>query len=284
MSRSTVLGSSPRMRGTPHLCRDAAFGHGIIPAYAGNTLCSICRRSCWKDHPRVCGEHLAVERLALVDAGSSPRMRGTLCDGRSEIVQPGIIPAYAGNTNRVRLDGIRPRDHPRVCGEHRGGLTVLSEREGSSPRMRGTLVIGRVACVVLGIIPAYAGNTMAVEPCHALVWDHPRVCGEHVVNCSPPHAASGSSPRMRGTPENRRRHNIQIQDHPRVCGEHEAAVTGGLTDAGSSPRMRGTLSIRPSSMWRRGIIPAYAGNTISTAPQSTVCWDHPRVCGEHLTL
>ena len=32
---------------------------------------------------------------------------------------------------------------------------------------------------------------------------------------------------------------------------------------------------------RRGIIPAYAGNTMLTRPGHTQLGDHPRVCGEH---
>ena len=111
-------GSSPRMRGTHRFVRRPWLHDGIIPAYAGNTLCSICRRSCWKDHPRVCGEHMRMASKGMPSAGSSPRMRGTLCDGRSEIVQPGIIPAYAGNTGVHTVVLSTSRDHPRVCGEH----------------------------------------------------------------------------------------------------------------------------------------------------------------------
>ena len=51
--------------------------------------------------------------------------------------------------------------------------------EGSSPRMRGTLVEDFHELVAEGIIPAYAGNTW---------FSFPR--GD---------ASSGSSPRMRGT-------------------------------------------------------------------------------------
>jgi hypothetical protein len=34
----TIVGSSPRMRGTPKGAATAQGGHGIIPAYAGNTV------------------------------------------------------------------------------------------------------------------------------------------------------------------------------------------------------------------------------------------------------
>ena len=51
-------GSSPRMRGT-HAARAAnRMAGGIIPAYAGNTSPSDWTRTCGRDHPRVCGEHV----------------------------------------------------------------------------------------------------------------------------------------------------------------------------------------------------------------------------------
>ena len=92
--------------------------HGIIPAYAGNTVSACSLRLVMWDHPRVCGEHRTISMSTLMMAGSSPRMRGTLADCAGVVFQPGIIPAYAGNT----LVNLRLRentwDHPRVCGEH----------------------------------------------------------------------------------------------------------------------------------------------------------------------
>ena len=51
----------------------------------------------------------------------------------------------------------------------------------------------------MGIIPAYAGNTLWIPAIVVVCRDHPRVCGEHdVVNMSDS-TDKGSSPRMRGT-------------------------------------------------------------------------------------
>ena len=52
---------------------------------------------------------------------------------------------------------------------------------------------------------------------------------------------------------------------------------------GSSPRMRGTRADRIDLIHAIGIIPAYAGNTQLRMPPTMICWDHPRVCGEHHT-
>ena len=74
--------------------------------------------------------------------------------------QPRIIPACAGNTEAAVDDEIVSRDHPRVCGEHAEHDPIVSAvrdhprvcgehdklgksqtvQQGSSPRVRGTLV------------------------------------------------------------------------------------------------------------------------------------------------
>ena len=48
--------------------------------------------------------------------------------------------------------------------------------------------------------------------------------------------------------------------------------------------MRGTLRRMERDAHRRGIIPAYAGNTGWLGSWDTFQGDHPRVCGEHHTL
>ena len=107
-------------------------------------------------------------------------MRGTPNRYRIVFATPGIIPAYAGNTRGLRMMLSRVRDHPRVCGEHSVVPLALESSAGSSPRMRGTLGVGVRRNVGNGIIPAYAGNTAAVDIFCSATWDHPRVCGEHV--------------------------------------------------------------------------------------------------------
>ena len=47
--------------------------------------------------------------------------------------------------------------------------------------MRGTPAALSFDGTRLGIIPAYAGNTDGVFYVPGTVWDHPRVCGEHLL-------------------------------------------------------------------------------------------------------
>ena len=70
--------------------------------------------------------------------------------------------------------------------------------------MRGTLESRRCMDDLPGIIPAYAGNTLNVIRMCLIMWDHPRVCGEHIPVNTARHVKQGSSPRMRGTHADRK--------------------------------------------------------------------------------
>ena len=153
------------MRGTPLPGIANALVSGIIPAYAGNTRLRLrCGASPW-DHPRVCGEHQGFLDLLNEGRGSSPRMRGTPVASFATIAVTGIIHAYAGNTSQCAALRAVLRDHPRVCGEHIVWVCHASSYLGSSPRMRGTHRLKRRRIVIIGIIPAYAGNTSNLSPC-----------------------------------------------------------------------------------------------------------------------
>ena len=276
------MGSSPHMRGTPSAGRRFARPRRIIPAYAGNTGHDLASCFLMMDHPRICGEHLAVDRLALADAGSSPHMRGTHRLRERTGSAGGIIPAYAGNTRRPAGACGLERDHPRICGEHVIGFVSSVTLLGSSPHMRGTLFAARTSTMSRGIIPAYAGNTCTATSIGVKNWDHPRICGEHSPFSTIFAAAMGSSPHMRGTrriPDrqpaqggiipayagNTRYDRGRVPyrgDHPRICGEHINASGLPAATRGSSPHMRGTPN--PGAMIDNiaGIIPAYAGNTL----------------------
>ena len=228
------------MRGTQGYESGIVCREGIIPAYAGNTC--LARLCCHGngDHPRVCGEHYDGAASTLRPLGSSPRMRGTRRQGRRRPRLPGIIPAYAGNTSHTRKSLTVKWDHPRVCGEHTRVLTDIDQQLGSSPRMRGTLCFHEIVLHDTGIIPAYAGNTVAAAEKEKHIRDHPRVCGEHFARMRFHTFGIGSSPRMRGTHHGNSRAGFSagiipayagntyravsrpwiFRDHPRVCGEH----------------------------------------------------------------
>ena len=197
----TLLGSSPRMRGTRGRTPFPARIQGIIPAHAGNTPIDSGEMLNARDHPRACGEHSVFKKRQFQKPGSSPRMRGTQIRQPVDVRLAGIIPAHAGNTSTPCARPRPRRDHPRACGEHVFHIGFSREKHG--------------------IIPAHAGNTEGVTALTRLCGDHPRACGEHWRNQAYGPNHSGSSPRMRGT-------------HPsRPCRVHSSGIIPA--HAGNTP-------------------------------------------------
>ena len=170
-------------------------------------------------------------------------MRGTPDVTRGGIVQLGIIPADAGNTEWVTGWRETEEDHPRGCGEHCPSLDYSLSAKGSSPRMRGTHRQFSKWLYINGIIPADAGNTDGTRAPSQACEDHPRGCGEHSLASSLANLKMGSSPRMRGTRTGYQPgdqflgiipadagntlyildNNSKDRDHPRGCGEHDSS-------------------------------------------------------------
>ena len=162
----------------------------------------------FQDHPRIRGEHAV--KFFVKNAGS------------------GIIPAYAGSTALVippitasagssphtrgaRSRGCparcRARDHPRIRGEHSR--------------------FSFVRCCGGGIIPAYAGSTLA-DP------------GAFEVS-------AGSSPHTRGALRWDVGGALDAEDHPRIRGEHPASLYVVVSKPGIIPAYAGSTSASRSS-------------------------------------
>ena len=131
----------------------------IIPADAGSTIARLVYLSVQGDHPRGCGEHSPLDLPDDSEIGSSPRMRGALACPIFAVQRDGIIPADAGSTCRLTRSCAWKRDHPRGCGEHDVVAPGKYPVGGSSPRMRGALILTFQSAILLRIIPADAGST-----------------------------------------------------------------------------------------------------------------------------
>ena len=70
------------------------------------------------------------------------------------------------------------------------------------------------------------------------------------------------------------------RDHPRVCGEKRRVRSWRALLLGSPPRMRGKVVLSSENPLCRGITPAYAGKSRSSARPHHSHRDHPRACGE----
>ena len=134
-----------------------------------------------------------------------------------------------------------------------------------------------------------------------ILWDHPRMCGDHIsfpspeadVQGSPPHVRGplkalhlisllfGITPACAGTTKNIIDPIIDNRDHPRMCGDHLDGKTLPTGYEGSPPHVRGPLSAWHKAQGDEGITPACAGTTTSDKFASLRLWDHPRMCGDH---
>ena len=192
-------GSSPRARGTPSALCTIRDSVRFIPAGAGNTMFSRWPSHISPVHPRGRGEHDELAMRRRSDYGSSPRARGTRLLIIVVKVLARFIPAGAGNTAcSCSTPGFQPV-HPRGRGEHSNLMRQYDQRDGSSPRARGTR--GRW-CGQLGLqrfIPAGAGNTFRWLSTPDRKSVHPRGRGEHASLRAQVISGAGSSPRARGT-------------------------------------------------------------------------------------
>ncbi len=68
--------------------------------------------------------------------------------------------------------------HPRVCVERPIWAPFYTTSTGSSPRVRGTLLLDRDQAYKIRFIPACAGNATPEPPAPPTTAVHPRVCGE----------------------------------------------------------------------------------------------------------
>ena len=153
------IGSPPHVRGTPSCVSSSVVSLRITPACAGNTFPLQHGLPSVRDHPRMCGEHLAMLITKDTSQGSPPHVRGTLHHMLTITKRRGITPACAGNTIRRLKTPPHQRDHPRMCGEHVAVFFTGSTRMGSPPHVRGTRRHRADRALQPGITPACAGNT-----------------------------------------------------------------------------------------------------------------------------
>ena len=148
----------------------------------------------------MCGEHEVVQTAERAAAGSSPHVRGALVSRVEVSDDAGIIPACAGSTSEQSPLPNDSGDHPRMCGEHTIAEVSLSSRGGSSPHVRGALLLASDRQRLRGIIPACAGSTGKASSTQDSTRDHPRMCGEHDWITTQLVSHMGSSPHVRGAP------------------------------------------------------------------------------------
>ena len=271
----------------------------LSPRVRGNPLQQIAGPGALEVYPRVCGGTTQTGRAANRPAGLSPRVRGNLSGFAVLTNQTGSIPACAGEPVSPIAANPGAPVYPRVCGGTPTAFPPPCTRRGLSPRVRGNPCGKQPPGRTPRSIPACAGEPRWLW-CAASCWAvYPRVCGGTTPAATPPPAARGLSPRVRGNRlgnANRKSAARSIPAcageplpppaptggptvYPRVCGGTSAAVPGCLPSPGLSPRVRGNRTTPISEYSYQRSIPACAGEPSGGITGFSDGEVYPRVCG-----
>ena len=157
----STTGLSPRVRGNRVQLHGGVCEARSIPARAGEPGGGPRRHCNTGVYPRACGGTRPRASSLGRSSGLSPRVRGN--PHQPGVVQglEGSIPARAGEPARSPPSQSSARVYPRACGGtlHYGATSGPSW--GLSPRVRGNLLASADVHVLIGSIPARAG-----EPSH----------------------------------------------------------------------------------------------------------------------
>ena len=206
-----------------------------------------------------------------------------------------------GNTPTPKPSATLGPVHPHACGEHWNCLVNCHHCYGSSPRLWGTQSPHGPRSINPRFIPTPVGNTSGWKILMASFSVHPHACGEHKYFLLDNSFTTGSSPRLWGTPGQRRYGGCHsrfiptpvgntpptignwtpLTVHPHACGEHFGLSLFPNAMHGSSPRLWGTLtaSVRMPKLPR--FIPTPVGNTDHEDGRGAADTVHPHACGEH---
>ena len=145
--------------------------------------------------------------------------------------------------------------------------------------MRGKEIFVKAVHIKIGITPACAGKRWFVLFRCAIVWDHPRVCGEKHASACTARAALRSPPRVRGKAAAARAGLVAVGITPACAGKRRLS-SACTWQGGSPPRVRGKANSPFSRAITTWITPACAGKSPNWFYSRLSGRDHPRVCGE----
>ena len=189
------------------------------------------------------------------------------------------IPACAGEPSGQRYRDWLIRVYPRVCGGTDGHPANTALVGGLSPRVRGNPAVYHELLGITRSIPACAGEPGRGGAAGIGGKVYPRVCGGTIRSRSTTTSPTGLSPRVRGNrrvyngnagrsgsipacagePANSRNHWPLVRVYPRVCGGTEDGGAARHKVKGLSPRVRGNPPPPLVNRFKKGSIPACAG-------------------------
>ena len=316
---TAARGLSPRMRGNLAKPLENELRAGSIPAHAGEPYrdflhyhrVRVYPRACGgtradgsdrrspKVYPRACGGTGTPSFRRRRIHGLSPRMRGNPKHTPRQSRTGGSIPAHAGEPPAKSSSHRKPTVYPRACGGTAFEPMERTSSKGLSPRMRGNHHWACVCGLVLGSIPAHAGEPKPAGAENGGAGVYPRACGGTVLEIPGEVVLKGLSPRMRGNPHvmpggmrvkgsipvhageppSGPRRSAGRRVYPRACGGTLVGHLAIRRREGLSPRMRGNRCSGLFKETENGSIPAHAGEPGWNALHTIATRVYPRACG-----
>ena len=149
-------------------------------------------------HPRERGEKKLSPHFPSPLVGSPPQTWGKAEVPVGAGLPSGLTPASAGKNFELSRSEFRPTDHPRGCGEKLSLQSCHFVEIGSPPRVRGKAATEKRATEIPRITPAGAGKRKSGYRVLSPSQDHPRGCGEKLLDDCVCTLSGGSPPRVRG--------------------------------------------------------------------------------------
>ena len=231
--------------------------------------------------------------------GLSPRVRGNQGRPLCHLPRRGSIPARAGEPALSMVISSLLEVYPRACG---GTQFVAGPRQfahGLSPRVRGNRRPSSAAPCPGRSIPARAGEPTCACPAPPPVAVYPRACGgtSTIQECEAD--LGGLSPRVRGNLQNGGAVDDRLGSiparageppspasdqptpgvYPRACGGTRRSSRRRRWGSGLSPRVRGNPLLPGFPTFKKGSIPARAGEPADQEVQHRLDGVYPRACG-----
>ena len=192
------MGQSPHTRGNLKPSKEHDMTTRSIPAYAGEPSGLPPERHSARVNPRIRGGTSGRLPEPISYEGQSPHTRGNRADRRGRQVDPGSIPAYAGEPGTGVVGCLYDKVNPRIrggTGQHR---QQPSPNKGQSPHTRGNRRRRAGRGADRGSIPAYAGEPTHVEGHRHLGRVNPRIRGGTLSCSTSAVRRTGQSPHTRG--------------------------------------------------------------------------------------
>ena len=150
-------GSSPPVRGSVYESKVLIIDIRFIPARAGIGAKSRPKALIEAVHPRPCGDRTRTADAKGMPYGSSPPVRGSAEFFQLKLMQLRFIPARAGIGSPRARRGWQTSVHPRPCGDRSPARACSTASSGSSPPVRGSVMVDYDVTEALRFIPARAG-------------------------------------------------------------------------------------------------------------------------------